>query len=63
MSPMPRSLLPACFVARLSKKFGYECVVMIGDGATDMQVRVPAAREAHYDEVVRTKSDDDDFYT
>ena len=27
---------------RLKEKFGYERVVMVGDGATDMQARPPA---------------------
>lgn len=29
---------------RLVDQFGYSCVVMIGDGATDMQVRLRATR-------------------
>eukprot|EP00903_Cladosiphon_okamuranus_P013185 g12297.t1 len=29
-------------VGLLSKEFGYECVVMVGDGATDMQAKPPA---------------------
>lgn len=30
---------PLLLVIRLSKEFNYDCVVMVGDGATDMQVK------------------------
>lgn len=51
IDPAPPACLPLhlvcafCFTAcRLSKEFGYDCVVMVGDGATDMQVKSLALR-------------------
>ncbi|KAJ1462432.1 HAD-like domain-containing protein [Pelagophyceae sp. CCMP2097] len=54
--PTSRDGGKAAVVAALKKKFGYETVIMIGDGATDLQAKPPADAVIGYGGVVEREA-------
>ncbi|CAM9766839.1 unnamed protein product [Ectocarpus sp. 12 AP-2014] len=54
--PTSRDGGKAKVVDLLSKEFGYKCIVMVGDGATDMQAKPPAEAFIGYGGVTVRKS-------